>query len=70
MITGTGDRRDIVAVQRLATAFCKLLFPHGQMSDQDFSEYCLKSAISLRQGVRDQLALLDPEYSHVKIGSA
>ena len=70
IITGTGDRRDIVAIQRLTTAFCKLLFPHGQMTDQDFSEYCLRPAISLRQRVRDQLSLLDPEYARVRIGSA
>ncbi len=70
MITGTNDRRDIVAIKRLATAFCKLLFPHGQLSDQDFSEYCLKPAISLRQRVRDQLSLLDPEYAPIRIGFA
>lgn len=67
-VTGTSDRRDIVAISRLATGYCKLFFPHGQLSDDDFIEYCLKPAIALRQRVRDQLALLDPEYVRVYIG--
>lgn len=66
-IAGTNDRRDIVAITRLATGYCKLLFPHGHMSDADFAEYCLKPAIQLRQRVRDQLAQLDPEYAQVRI---
>ncbi len=70
IITGTNDRRDITAISRLAAGYCKLLFPHGELSDEDFVEYCLKPAISLRQRVRDQLSILDPEYAHVKIGCA
>lgn len=69
-ITGTNDRRDIVAITRLAAGYCKLLFPHGELTDDDFVEYCLRPAISLRQRVRDQLSLLDPEYVRVKIGCA
>jgi ATP-dependent Lon protease len=68
MITGTNDRRDSIAISRMATGYCKLLFPHGKLSDEDFVEYCLKPAISLRQRVRDQLSILDPEYAPVKIG--
>lgn len=67
-ITGTTDRRDITAISRLATGYCKLLFPHGQVSASDFAEYCLKPAVQLRQRVRDQLALLDPEYPRIQIG--
>lgn len=67
-ITGTNDRRDLVAISRLATGFCKLLFPHGMLSAEDYAEYCLKPAVQLRQRVREQLHLLDPEYSAVKIG--
>lgn len=66
-ITGTNDRRDITAISRLATGFCKLLFPHATISASDFREYCLKPAVQLRQRVRDQLCLLDPEYEPVKI---
>ncbi len=69
-ITGTSDRRDIVAITRLAAGYCKLLFPHGQIEDNDFNEYCLKPAIRLRQKVREQLAILDPEYVRVRIGYA
>jgi ATP-dependent Lon protease len=67
-ITGTSDQRDLIAITRLAEGFCKLLFPHGQVSQSDFTEYCLKPAVQLRQRVRNQLALLDPEYSKVRIG--
>lgn len=67
-ITGTTDQRDITAISRLAAGFCKLLFPHGQVGIDDFAEYCLKPAAMLRQQVRDQLSLLDPEYPQIKIG--
>ncbi|RRR68565.1 MAG: BREX system Lon protease-like protein BrxL [Candidatus Viridilinea halotolerans] len=66
-ITGTNDRRDMTAITRLAAGYCKLLFPHGELSDEDLREYCLKPAISLRQRVRDQLAMLDPEYAQVNM---
>jgi ATP-dependent Lon protease len=67
-ISGTSDRRDIVAITRLATGYCKLLFPHAQVTAVDFAEYCLKPAVQLRQMVRDQLSLLDPEYPRLRIG--
>ncbi|MBA3471423.1 MAG: BREX system Lon protease-like protein BrxL [Herpetosiphonaceae bacterium] len=67
-ISGTNDRRDLIAISRLASGFCKLLFPHGHLSSSDFAEYCLKPAVQLRQRVRDQLKLLDPEYPDVRIG--
>ncbi|NJO81809.1 MAG: BREX system Lon protease-like protein BrxL [Blastochloris sp.] len=67
-ITGTADRRDMIAISRLASGFCKLLFPHGQVQESDFAEYCLKPAVQLRQRVRDQLTLLDPEYPKLRIG--
>ncbi|NTW00020.1 MAG: BREX system Lon protease-like protein BrxL [Oscillochloris sp.] len=66
-ITGTTDHRDITAISRLAAGFCKLLFPHGEVTASDFAEYCLKPAVQLRQCVRDQLALLDPEYARLHI---
>lgn len=66
-VTGTTDRRDITAITRLAIGFCKLLFPHGDISPPDFAEYCLKPAVQLRQRVRDQLSLLDPEYARVRM---
>jgi ATP-dependent Lon protease len=66
-IEGTHDRRDIIAISRLASGFCKLLFPHGKVAATDFAEYCLKPAVQLRQRVRDQLTLLDPEYNKLRI---
>ncbi len=66
-IVGTTDRRDIIAISRLATGFCKLLFPHGRVENDDFTAYCLKPAVQLRQRVRDQLSLLDPEYPRLRI---
>ena len=66
-IVGTSDRRDIIAISRLATGFCKLLFPHGRVENDDFTAYCLKPAVQLRQRVRDQLSLLDPEYPRLRI---
>jgi ATP-dependent Lon protease len=65
---GTNDRRDNTAIARLATGFCKLLFPHAIISEGDFREYCLKPAVQLRQRVRDQLSLLDPEFEVVQMG--
>ncbi|WP_165774645.1 BREX system Lon protease-like protein BrxL [Candidatus Viridilinea mediisalina] len=67
-ISGTSDRRDMIAISRLAAGFCKLLFPHGEVSRGDFTAYCIKPAVELRQRVRDQLSLLDPEYAEVQIG--
>ena len=66
-ITGTTDRRDILAITRLASGFCKLLFPHGQLEADDFVAYCLRPAVQLRQRVRDQLSLLDPEYPRIRM---
>jgi ATP-dependent Lon protease len=66
-ITGTTDRRDILAITRLASGFCKLLFPHGQVEADDFVAYCLRPAVQLRQRVRDQLSLLDPEYPRIRM---
>lgn len=66
-ISGTSDQRDLTAISRMAAGFCKLLFPHGEVRSDDYAEYCLKPAVQLRQRVRNQLALLDPEYQRVQI---
>jgi ATP-dependent Lon protease len=66
-IVGTTDQRDIKAISRLATGYCKLLFPHGNISPDEVVQYCIKPAIELRQLVRDQLSILDPEYPAIKI---
>jgi ATP-dependent Lon protease len=66
-ILGTKDVRDHNAITRLASGYMKLLFPDLQMSHQDLVEYCLRPAARLRQMVRDQLAILDPEYPNLLI---
>lgn len=59
----SGDIRDIVSVERIAAAFLKLLFPDlGCVTLHDFEESCLAPARELRQRIRTQLALMDPEY--------
>lgn len=52
-----GDTRDVKAVTRLASALSKLLLVNTD--HEDFEEYVLNPAISLRQRVRSQLAQLD-----------
>jgi len=61
----TADRlykRNVDSVQKLASAFMKLQFPHGEVSDEEFRCYCVEPAIELREIVWDQLRRIDPEY--------
>jgi ATP-dependent Lon protease len=67
-LVGCNDLRDWKAIQRLATGYLKLLFPHMAPSEEEFREYCVKPAVELRQRVRDELHKLDPEYAKVSIG--
>lgn len=60
----SGNIRDINAIERLSTAFLKLLFPDlTQVTPELFREYCLNPAKELRRRIRTQLALVDEEYS-------
>jgi ATP-dependent Lon protease len=60
----SGNLRDINAIERLAAAFLKLLFPDlSTASPELFREHCLNPAKELRQRIRKQLAISDPEYS-------
>jgi ATP-dependent Lon protease len=61
-VRGTQDIRDEKAVQRVATALFKLLFPHGKATDDELMFYCVEPAIEYRQYVRDQLTLRDEEF--------
>ncbi|MFC1497176.1 BREX system Lon protease-like protein BrxL [Verrucomicrobiota bacterium] len=63
------DMRDNKAIARLAEGFVKLLFPDLNMSEDQFTEYCVNPAIRMRQQVRDELAKLDPEFKWVTIKS-
>lgn len=64
------DMRHVKAVQRTATAYLKLLFPHitskEDLNLDDFYTYCLKPAIHRRDIVRKQCAIMDREGSFHK----
>lgn len=66
-VLGTQDIRDEKAVQRVATAFFKLLFPHGEATDDELMHFCIEPAIDYRQYVRDQLTLRDEEFPPFKL---
>ena len=57
--------RDCTAVQRLAVAYMKLLFPHWSSKEDvnydEFEQYCLRPAIHRRAIIREQRHLIDPE---------
>lgn len=60
--------RDQRAVMKVASGLVKLLFPHGQLNDEELHEV-LVLACELRQRVRQQLHLIAPgEYDKVQIG--
>lgn len=60
----SGDLRDIHAIERLSTAFLKLLFPDLSLVTPDlFRDHCLTPAKELRQRIRNQMALVDEEYT-------
>jgi len=59
--------RDKIAIWRLAASLLKLLFPDLKLTQEELYEFCLKPALNLRQRVRNQLSLLDPEYRNIKI---
>jgi len=59
--------RDKIAIWRLSSGFLKLLFPDLQVDRDELYEFCIKPAIKLRQNIRNQLSLLDPEYKDIAI---
>jgi ATP-dependent Lon protease len=59
--------RDKIAIWRLAAGLLKLLFPDLRVTQEELYEFCLKPALSLRQRIRNQLSLLDPEYKNIVI---
>jgi ATP-dependent Lon protease len=62
------DTRDVTAVKRMASAYLKLLFPHWKTADDAdialFEKYCLTSAVNMRGIIKEQLCLIDGEYSN------
>lgn len=59
---GRAYRRNEESVRALASGLMKLQFPHGEVSPEEFNTYCVQPAIKLRQGVWEQLYMLDGEY--------
>lgn len=55
-------RRNEEAVRSIASGMMKILFPHGNICDSDFWNYCIAPAKELRQLVWNQLYELDAEY--------
>jgi len=61
--------RDVRAVYKTLSGLLKLMYPHGQISDEQLEELLLL-AIEGRQRVRNQLHLMAPgEYAPVKISA-
>lgn len=60
------DTRDTEAIKRISTAYLKLLFPNVRKSTditvREFDRYCLSRAKKMRDTIKYQLGILDPEY--------
>jgi ATP-dependent Lon protease len=64
-VTLTGERpykRNFDSVQILAAGLLKILFPHGELTADEFREWCVEPAVRLRQTVWSQLYRLDAEF--------
>jgi ATP-dependent Lon protease len=59
---GSGDKRDITAVQRLSAACLRLFFPDLRVSRDEFEHFCLRPARTMRGLIRTQMALMGAEY--------
>ncbi len=66
-LVGKKYKRNDDAVQSIASGMMKILFPHGEVTDEDFNHYCVRTAKQLRQLVWDQLLMLDAEYRQYDI---
>lgn len=55
-------KRNEDAVRNIASGLMKILFPHGELTDQEFRQYCLDPATALRQRIWNELQILDGEY--------
>jgi len=62
------DRRDQIAIERVASGLLKLLAPHGEISDEDL-RLALDIAVEYRQRIADWLHYMQPgEWPIKKIG--
>ena len=66
-IPKNSDTRDTKAIIKLASAYLKLFFPNIMKSEDinksEFLNYCLNPAIEKRKIIRQQIHLLDEEFS-------
>lgn len=66
------DMRDAKAVQRIATAYIKLLFPHwrtlADVDKNEFEIYCLNPALNRRGIIKEQCHNIDPEFKRTLSG--
>ena len=64
------DLRDLKAVQKIASAYSKLLFPHirsvDELNKNEFKLYCLEPAIHRRKIIKEQCSNIDSESSFSK----
>jgi ATP-dependent Lon protease len=60
------DLRDLKAVQKIASAYSKLLFPHitnvNELNKNEFKLYCLDPAIRRRGIIKEQCHKIDEEF--------
>lgn len=61
--------RDVRAIEKTLSGLLKLLYPHGEINDEQLEEV-LELALECRQRVRNQLHLMAPgEYGPIKLGA-
>jgi len=63
------DMRDNKAISRLTEGYLKLLFPDLELTEEEFTLYCVNPALRMRQQIRDELSKIDQEYKWVTIKS-
>ena len=63
------DMRDNKAIARIAEGYLKLLFPDLEVTEEQFTEFCVNPALRMRQQIRDELSKIDSEYAWVSIRS-
>lgn len=65
VVPQNSDTRDTEAIKRICTAYLKLLFPNAKtekdIQTREFKNYCLRPAKSMRQIIKMQLGILDPD---------
>ncbi len=64
-----GDLRDLKAVQKISTAYLKLLFPHitsiDDIDKKEFDIFCLQPAVRRRGIIKEQCHKIDPEFKEI-----